>query len=89
MGQVAPITFDAAPPATTAMVAPYATVVLSRMQPMNNLEKDVQRAAPTASVWRAEYLRNAANRLDVHIDKLKAQAAEYRELAQKLDPARS
>lgn len=53
---------------------------------MNGLEKDVQLAAQATKAWRAQYLCNAANQLDVHIEKLKAQAAEYRELARKLNP---
>jgi len=54
-----------------------------------SLQEDVQRAAETVRSWRAEHLRIAANRLDRHIEKLKAQAAEYRELASQLDHPQS
>lgn len=53
---------------------------------MNGLEEDVRRATQASNEWRAQYLRGAANRLDVHIEKLKVQAAEYRALAAKINP---
>jgi hypothetical protein len=34
--------------------------------------------------WRVRYLMEAARRLDVHIKKLKIQAADYRKLAEEI-----
>lgn len=51
---------------------------------MTGLEKDVQAAARATRSWRAQYLCDAADQIDRQIERLKAQAAEYRELASRL-----
>lgn len=50
-----------------------------------SLVEDVNRAAADVDKWRATHLRQAADRLDRHIEKLRTEAEQYRELARQLD----
>jgi hypothetical protein len=56
---------------------------------MVSLAEDVQRAVQATKAWRAQWLCNEAGRLDVHIEKLKARAAEYRAQAARINPTSS